>query len=84
MFKAFGIIFLLHLIFLIAYIGLHPTGDITTDRIVLTYYLWPLFILPLAGGHAGGELFFSPIAMILNSLLLASIFILFKKRRLAR
>lgn len=81
--KYFALIFLLNAVFLVAYVALHPPGDIATDSIVFFYYLWPLFILPLSGGGHGGELLFAPITILINSAIMAKTIQYFHSRRSA-
>ena len=71
--KWFGLIFTLHIIFIVAYVWLHPEGDIPTDEVVFYYFVWPLFFIPTGGGSHGGELLFSPVTIFFYSLFFAAI-----------
>ncbi len=78
--KWFGLIFALHIIFLVGYLGLHPEGDIPTDLYVFFYLLWPLFFIPTGVRH-GGEFFFSPVTVFFYSLFFAAIITKWQNRR---
>ena len=78
--KYFGLALILQVVFLIAYLAIHPEGDVPTDFLVFMFYLWPLLLLPTSGGGHGGELLFAPITIFIHSLVFAKAITFFKKQ----